>query len=92
MIARCACKGPLRFVHTAECFILIRGRCEWTFSGPFALSKDEFCEVRYLLVGVLTVPILEKQPQPGENPPSGEADQRIRILELQMHWMQMQKL
>ena len=44
-------------------------------SCPFALSKDEFCEVRYMLVGILTVPILEKKPQPSEKPPSGEADQ-----------------
>ena len=33
-------------------------------SGPFALSKDEFCEVRCILVGVLAVPIIEKKPVP----------------------------
>ena len=36
-------------------------------SGPFAVSKEEFCEVRYVLVGVLTVPILEKKPRPGDS-------------------------
>ena len=50
----------------------------WTLSmdlsGPFALSKDEFCEVRYMLVGVLTVPILEKKPQTSAGHPSGEAN------------------
>ena len=50
----------------------------WTLSmdlsGPFALSKDECCEVRYMLVGVLTVPILEKKPQPSVKHPSGEAN------------------
>ena len=52
----------------------------WTLSmdlsGPFALSKDEFCEVRSMLVGVLTVPIMEKQPLPGDKgsrePPAPE--------------------
>ena len=45
----------------------------WTLSmdlsGPFALSKDEFCEVRYLVVGVLTVPIIEKKPVSGDKGP-----------------------
>ena len=43
-------------------------------SGRFALSKDEFCEVRYMLVGVLAVPIWERKPQPSEENPSGEAN------------------
>ena len=37
----------------------------WTLSmdlsGPLAASRDEFCEARYMLVGVLTVPVLEKR-------------------------------
>ena len=37
----------------------------WTLSmdlsGPFELSKDEFCDVRYMLVGVLAVPIFGEE-------------------------------
>ena len=73
-----------------ECQICLQGAAQvrarrkvlhpdsWTLSmdlsGPFALSKDEFCEVKYMLVGVLTVPILEKKPQPSVKHPSGEAN------------------
>ena len=49
----------------------------WTLSmelsGPFAFSQDEFCEVRYMLVGVLTVPILDKRARPPGEAPSNEA-------------------
>ena len=44
-------------------------------SGPFAISKDEFCEVRYMLVGVLTVTILEKKLRPSEEVVKEEANQ-----------------
>ena len=62
----------------------VRAHCKvlhpdsWTLSmdlsGPFAASQDEFCEVRCMLVGVLTVPTLEKKPRPDDKVSSEKAD------------------
>ena len=41
-------------------------------SAPVATSKDEFCEVWCMLVGVLAAPMTEKRPVPGDKG-SGEA-------------------
>ena len=40
-------------------------------SGLLALSKDEFCGVRCILVGILTIPIMEKKLLPGDKGPGG---------------------